>query len=361
MSAPPSARERWIGAAVMLLGGVFFTALGVGVVSARMNMHPALGWLLRGFIGGMFGSLAGGALLGAVRTLRAPSPPTELLARCLGCGEACGAEAPCPVCALPPMDRAAAVTVSPARGIDALLFCVGAASLLCLGAFVAVGPWIDGERRVWVLCAMGALAVLLLLVGGAGFVGSLVELFDGRRRGAALVARWSTNDRWLSGDGHARGARVTGFDGKSERRVPLAAAGGQPQGYRDLRDDTLAETLATLQSAGLLAIARVHAWRWHWGPGGVAERTETWEVWVELADVTRWREGGCYEAAANTIYRAIEDGEALRRLHGALQENPTMRSQWDGHAAALRGAGVTTPLGLVEAVSEALREPAREG
>lgn len=361
MSAPPSARERWINASVLLLGVVFFTALGLGVVSAPMRMHPALGWLLRGFIGGMFGSLAGGALLGAVRTLRPASPPAELLTRCLGCGEPCGAEAPCPVCALPPMDRAAAVTVSPPRGIDALLLCAGAASMLCLGAFVAVGPWIDGERRVWVLCAMGALAVLLLLVGGAGVVGSLVELFDRRRRGAALVARWSTNDCWLSGDGHARGARVTRFDGKSERRVPLTAAAGEAQGYRDMRDDTLAETLATLQGAGLLSIVRVHAWRWSWGAGGAAERTETREPWAELAEVTRWREGGCYEAAANTIYRAIEDGEALWRLHEALQGNPTMRSQWDGHAATLREAGVTTPPGLVEAVAEALREPARVG
>ncbi len=132
---------------------------------------------------------------------------------------------------------------------------------------------------------------------------------------------------------------MTRFDGKSERRVPLTAAAGEAQGYRDMRDDTLAETLATLQGAGLLSIVRVHAWRWSWGAGGAAERTETREPWVELAEVTRWREGGCYEAAANTIYRAIEDGEALWCLREALQGNPTMRSQWDGHAATLREAG----------------------
>ncbi len=92
----------------------------------------------------------------------------------------------------------------PPRGIDALLLCAGAASMLCLGAFVAVGPWIDGERRVWVLCAMGALAVLLLLVGGAGFVGSLVgSSIDG---GAAR--RWS-----LVGAPTTAGSRATATPG----------------------------------------------------------------------------------------------------------------------------------------------------
>jgi hypothetical protein len=259
------------------------------------------------------------------------------------------------------MNRAEAITATPAGVIDAALLTLGAASLLCLGAFVAVGPWIDGERRLWVLCAMGALAVLLLLVGGAGLVGGLLDLVDRGRSGGALVARWSTNDRWLSGDGRARGARVTRFEGSSERRVPLTVAAGDVQGYRDMRDDRLAETLATLQSAGLLAIARAQGWRWSWGVGGAAERVETREVWVDLADVTRWREGGCYEAAANTIYRAIEDGETLRRLREDLLGNPTQRAQWEGHAAALRDAGVTTPPELVAAVAEALREPSREG
>lgn len=358
MSASPSARERWISAAVLLLGVVFFAALGVGVVSAPMRMHPALGWLLRGFIGGMFGSLAGGALVGAVRLIRpTATPPAALLARCLGCGEPCAADAPCRVCALPPMDRRAAVTVSPARAIDAALLGAGASSLLCLGVFVAVGPWVDGERRVWVLCAMAALAVLLLLVGGAGLAGAVMDLVDRRRRGASLVARWSTNDRWLSGDGHARGARVTGFKGSSGRRVPLPTAEGQAQGYRDLRDDSLAETLATLQGAGVLVIERIHGWRWSWGDGGAVERAETREDRAELADVTRWREGGCYEAAANAVYRVIEDGAALWQLREDLQGNPAMRAQWDGHAAALREAGVTTPPALVEALVEALREP----
>lgn len=361
MSAPVASRERWINAGVLLLGVVFFGALGVGVVSAPMKMHPALGWLLRGFIVGMFGSLAGGALVGAVRTIRPPVPPAALLARCLGCGEPCAAEAPCPVCALPPMDRAAAITASPSRAIDAALLSLGASSLLCLGAFVAVGPWIDGERRAWVLCAMAALAVLLLLVGGAGVVGGLVDLVDRGRRGRALVARWSTNDRWLSGDGHAAGARVTGFDGNSERRAPLTAAAGDVQGYRDMRDDSLAETLATLQSAGLMAIVRVQGWRWSWREGGAVERAETRGTWAELADVTRWREGGCYEAAANAIYRGIEDGAALEALRDDLRGNPTLRSQWDAHAAALREAGVTTTAGLVAAVAEALREPSTEG
>jgi hypothetical protein len=360
MSEAPSVRSResWLGAAVLVLGAVFFAALGIGVASAPMHMHPALGWLLKGFIGMLFGSLAGGALLGAVRAVRpAGRPPAALLARCLGCGEPSAADAPCPVCAMPPMDRARAITVAPAGVIDAALLTLGAASMLCLGVFVAVGPWIDGERRVWVLCAMGALAVLLLLVGAAGVAGGALDLVGRWRRGAALVTRWSAHDRWISGDGHARRGRVAHFTGCSERREPLAPSHPHPQGYRALHDDTLAEALAIFQAAGLLTLEAVHTWRWSWGEDGAATRTDVREAWAGLADVTRWREGGCYEAAANALYRVIEDGVTLWGLRDDLREKPDVRAQWDGHAAALREAGVVSAPGSVEAVAAALRAP----
>jgi hypothetical protein len=358
MSAAVSARERWISAAVLLLGAVFFAALGIGVVRAPMHMNPALAWLLRGFIGMLFGSLGGGALLGAVRTVRpAVAPPAALLARCLGCGERCAADAACPVCALPVMDRAGATTVGPAAVIDAALLTLGSASMVCLGVFVAVGPWVDGERRLWVLCAMGALAVLLLLVGVAGVAGGALDLVGRWRRGGTLVTRWSTNDRWLTGDGHARGGRVLHFTGSSEHRAPLPPAPPHPQGYRALHDDTLAETLATFESAGLLALEEVHTWRWSWGVDGAVAQTLDRACWAGLADVTRWREGGCYEAAANSLYRVIEDGITLAGLHDALQGSGSLRSQWDAHAATLREAGVRAPPERVEAVAAALRAP----
>jgi hypothetical protein len=355
-------RESWISAAVLLLGAVFFAALGIGVVRAPMHMHPALAWLLRGFIGMLFGSLGGGALLGAVRAVRpAVAPPAALLARCLGCGERCASEAACPVCALPPMDREGAITVTPAGVIDAVLLAVGASSMVCLGVFVAVGPWIDGERRLWVLCAMGALAVLLLLVGVGGVVGGLVDLKVRWLRGAMLTLRWSTNDRWLSGKGQARGERVLHVSGSSTRRGPLPPASPPPQGYRAPHDEGLAETLATFESAGLLALEAVETWQWSWGADGAVAHTLSRAPWAGLADVTRWREGGCYEAAANSLYRVIEDGITLAGLHDALQGSESLRSQWDAHAATLREAGVRAPRERVEAVAAALREPSSQG
>lgn len=355
-------RESWISAAVLLLGAVFFVALGLGVVSAPMHMHPGLAWLLKGFIGMLFGSLAGGALLGAVRTVR-PSvpPPAALLARCLGCGEPGAVDAACPVCALPPMDRARAITVGPTAVIDAALLILGSASMVCLGVFVAVGPWVDGERRLWVLSTMGALAVLLLLVGVAGVVGGLVDLVGRWRRGVVVTTRWSTNDRWLTGDGHARGGRVLHFIGSSEHRAPLPPAPPNPQGYRALHDDGLAETLATLESAGLLALEEVQTWRWSWGVDGAVAHTLDRACWAGLADVTRWREGGCYEAAANALYRVIEDGITLPALHEALRGSEALRSQWDAHAATLREAGVRVTPARVETVAAALRAPSPQG
>ncbi|MFO0624390.1 MAG: hypothetical protein U0325_02140 [Polyangiales bacterium] len=358
-AARPVTREAWLGAGVLVLGAVFFVALGVGVVSGSMRMHPALGWLLRGFIGLMFGSLAGGALVGAGRTVRAPPrPPAALLARCLGCGAACAEDGPCPQCGVPAMVRADALTVTRAAVIDAVLLTLGATSLVCLGAFVAVGPWIDGERRVWVLCAMAALALLLLLVGAAGVAGGLLDAVARWRAGAAVVARWSANDRWLSGEGHVRGGRVAAYTGSAEHRAPLAPA-VPTEGYRDARDVRLAETVATMHAAGLLALSSVQTWRWTWAADDAVTTTVERFCSAELADVTRWREGGTYEAAASALYRLVEDGITLDGLSEALRANEALRAQWDAHAAALREAGVRVPPACVEAVAAAMRSPAK--
>jgi hypothetical protein len=208
---------------------------------------------------------------------------------------------------------------------------------------------------------MGALAVLLLLVGVAGVAGGALDLVGRWRRGGTLVTRWSTNDRWLTGDGHARGGRVLHFIGSSEHRAPLPPAPPNPQGYRALHDDGLAETLATLESAGLLTLQEVQTWRWSWGVDGVVAHTLDRACWARLADVTRWREGGCYEAAANALYQVIEDGITLPALHEVLRGGEALRSQWDGHAATLREAGVRAPRERVEAVAAALRTPSSQG
>ena len=90
----------WAEAAAALAGAVFFAALGVGVVSGRMAMHPLLGWLLRGFIGLMFGSLSAAGFVHAARCVWGDGGvvPEALAGRCLGCGAARSDEARCAGC-----------------------------------------------------------------------------------------------------------------------------------------------------------------------------------------------------------------------------------------------------------------------
>lgn len=347
---------------MFVLGAVFFTALGVGVLGAPMRMHPGLAWLLKGFIGLMFGSLSLGALLAAARTLRPlRPPPAELLARCLCCGERTPADAPCPACQQAPFAREAAIAAKPAEWPESLLLAAGACAPVCLGVFVAVGPWIDGERRVWVLVAMGAMAVLLLLVGGAGALGGLASFASALRVGAKVSTSGEFAGRTLSGDGFTRGAHVVRFDGFAVQRAPLPSRAASEASYRQGVDTRLAETLATFEAAGLLELSEERSWRWTlereddaWSLKRSAER----RLWVEPLEHDARGEGGLPEVVMSFLEGFVRVGMTLRELRGALSERSGRRAQCDAHAEALRERGVRVLPERVAAVQSALDDAA---
>jgi|GEM_PF-4674303 len=204
---------RYLVAVLCFCLSLFVAALAIGILSARIEAPPLLAWMLRGCILLMFGGIAVGSAVGAVRALsgedaKTRGVPPEVLVRCLTCGEGTPSDAPCPLCAEPPHDRAGAFTVK-RQGILGAAF--GAAlfgASVCLGFFILVGPYYDGERRVWALIAFGALGLFLLTVGVAGLWGALgvlrldevisVEALEGSspaQEYVAIVGRFFA--RWL--------------------------------------------------------------------------------------------------------------------------------------------------------------------
>ncbi|MEZ4393614.1 MAG: hypothetical protein R3A48_21305 [Polyangiales bacterium] len=355
--------RRW-NALVYVLGAVFFTALGLGVLRASMRMHPGLASLLKGFIGLMFGSLSLGALLAAARALRPlRPPPAELLARCLCCGERTPADAACPACGYGVHPRAELIAARPPEWPESLLFAGGACALICLGLFVAVGPWIDGERRLWVLVAMGALALLLLLVGGAGALGSAMSLLAALRTGAKVSTSGELGGRSLSGDGFTRGDRLVRFDGFGVQRAPLPSRAALATSYRQGVDTRLAETLATFEAAGLLELSEERTWRWSLEPDDDAwslKRTAERRLWVDLLEGDGWQEGGLAEAVGNFLQGFMGEAVTLSELRELLAERTPRRAQCDAHAEALRERGVRVLPERVAAAQAALDDDAAE-
>lgn len=351
-------KAAWAEAAVALAGAVFFAALGVGVVSSRMAMHPLLGWLLRGFIGLMFGSLSAAGVAHAARCVGGAGGvvPSALEGRCLGCGTGYGHEARCAVCGTPTRDVRARVQVAPSHALDALLVATGSASVVCLGVFLVIGPWIDGERRGWVLVATLAVSLLLLGVGGAGLVGALLALR--RRWGAPSVLTLQAHEgTWrVAGQGTARGTVLLHFEGECGLRAPLEEATSAEAGYRGAHDRRLAETLAIFEAAGLLSLWQDTLHRWTYAPtGGVTQRVER-KVWVEAG---RAPGEGLRSPLVDAVARFVgtlleEDAMTLATLVAELTQAPTLRAQCLEHAEALRGAGVRVVPGRVEAVHRAL-------
>lgn len=350
-----SEERSWGAAVTYLLGAVFFGALGLGVVTAPMDMHPALGWLLRGFIGLLFGSLSLAALLSAFRSLRPHVPaPAELLARCLCCGERTPEGEPCPCCGLSSAPRVTAVQTQPGRWPDALLMSMGATGVACLGAFVAVGPYVDGERRVWVLAAMGALALLLLLVGAAGSVGALVDGLQRLRDGAEVRSHGGSGAWRFHGSGTVRRGDLARFEGSGVHREGLAESHEGPQGYRASADTRLAEVLATFEAAGLWVYTRETSWCWVLSRGrdGFAlQRTDARCVQIEPGAPPQ---GELDAAVAGFLWRITDEAITLASLREMFDASSDLRAQCEAHAASLREAGLRVLPRRVAALQRAL-------
>lgn len=349
--------SRGVTITVLIAGAIFFATLGHGVVRAPMAMHPALAWLLRAFIGLLFGALSLAALLEAWRQWRGPGRalPAALRGRCLCCGEGCTEDATCGVCAMPPHDRAAMLSPVGARWTDSALFAAGALAALCLGLFLSVGPWMDGERRGWVLLATCALALLMLVVGGAGFVWALDETKRRWRAASRVHVVWREGPRAVTGQGALRRGVLVTYAGEGTRWGLLDATAAREGGYRASRDLRLAEMLVTFEAAGLLALHAETAWRWSLDVAGAGFARSVGQCVVAEPVVSEVLPGSALvDAASRHVARVLPEALPVARLAEALAEAPDDAAQWAELAAALRAAGVPAPSVRVEVVHAAL-------
>ena len=222
-------RSRFLTAIFCFALALFLSALAFGVLSGPIHGHPVLVLLLKGFILLMFGGIAAGALWSGVRALsgdsgKARGVPDEALAHCLTCGERTPNDAVCPFCDEPPCDRTRSFTVAPSGWLGSAFGVALFGALFCLGLFVLFGPYHDGERRVWVLLACGALALLLLAVGGAGALASLVGVREGLGGMSRLAYTVGGTERHSKGSGASvwgklvPGSRARGAWSRRSRR-----------------------------------------------------------------------------------------------------------------------------------------------
>jgi hypothetical protein len=180
-------------------------AITVGVLGAEVSGPPLVGLLLRVFFGLVVGSIAVWMAAIASQALR-PSAPSASLALakiprlleelCPACGKISLAGRRCPACAFPLGGGAEGWRAEARSWLGNLMMLSLGAGLVCLGVVLAVGPFLDGERRIWASVAFVALA---LLVSGVGVLmlwgGGAVALEDLRG-----VERWVFRSEVEAGD-----------------------------------------------------------------------------------------------------------------------------------------------------------------
>lgn len=276
-----TAGQRLVGALVPLLLAVFLGCLAFGVSGADVSGPRYLSILLKGFFSAVVGGIAVFSAGVGVQTLRGRRVRSKVLPAvletfCPRCGERSdAARVVCPGCAHPFTGRAERWS-TPEHNYGATLFgLVLGGGLACLGLFVLAGPFAEGERRIWVLFATGALGLLILGVGGLMIWGGALAGLDDLRG----LENWSYDwSRGGAGDPETACGRASAL----LRRGALLHASGQSSGaasvaVRKPRVEPLAFTrlpregqafvkaLAMLYHAGLLGLWYEEALEWRLG------------------------------------------------------------------------------------------------
>lgn len=335
------------GRALLALGGLafsaFFGCLGVMIVTAPVEDDMILaGWLLRGFIGLIFGALTAGGLWFTVTSLRGVRPagvPAAVAALCPGCGERWPeGEAPCS-CGAP---RAAGRTwqeTPPADGPGVMLF--GAAfggGILCLGLFLAVHALSGDEKRGLMIVAYLGLAALLSGVGGLMSFGALAGARDAfrARRTTRMQADWR-------GDEPGGGARTilatVTVDGASLRAegvttidLPIEAALAAEASGAELPPErrALAHVVAALHARGEAGLSYVERRSFQTEGGAAPVREAHGDVQIDVS-VPR----GSIDAR-DVVLLALADGSVCA-VAAAAASSPELAAALDTFAGRLTG------------------------
>jgi len=345
-----------------------------------MDMKPPLGYLLKAFIGLVFGGIAAYCIFYAVRAIRGqPGIPAELTARCLTCGESTPYDLVCPVCGELPQNRAASFSI-PSEGFWGELFAAAiAVGVGCLGLFIMIGPYFDGERRWWALIAFFALGLLMFAIGVAGFFGFVMMSWNRFKGAKDITFSCRGPDRSTSGSGKLAWGKLVGLQGRGQVTVPLAARGHSEGGYRVSPGDlALAEAIATFDATGLIELGDVTTYHWKMGdPSGKTrssasdftreiQRTVLVSLYnkaVPFADYEFELEEEERSAPTSVAYanaaiirflaRYLHSSSSLHDFKRKLDADPVHREQLEIHARVLRDRGIVVSNALVEAVVEA--------
>lgn len=372
-------------ALLCVLLAVFMSALGFGILTAPMNMKPILALLLKAFIGLVFGGIAAICMLFAIRMIRGNSAlPSELYARCLTCGERSSHDLVCPICAEPPQNRTVAIRIESDDLLGELFGALILTGVGCLGLFIMIGPYLDGERRWWALIAFFALGLLMFVVGIAGFGGLVITIWNRFRAAKNFSFACQSPDRLAHGGGKLAWGKVILMQSEGRVSAPLTARGRPEGGYRVSPGDMrLVEAIATFDAAGFIEMVDLTIYNWCVGDTSGKtrssnpefKRTVTCQTTIKLSRmafpfhedddgdvdhpenvsaVPREKPESRDDAITRYLARYLVAPQSLTEFKNRIDADPLHRTQFEMHARTLRDRGIAVSGGLVEAVIEAL-------
>ncbi|MDP2312371.1 MAG: hypothetical protein Q8P41_05660 [Pseudomonadota bacterium] len=282
---PPGWLARTIVAGLPGLVGLFMGSMAIGILGLKVDGPPLVGLLIRGSLAVLLGGIAAWLLAVAVQGVRGPGRrrprvPAVLLARCAGCGLPIGpSEGPCPLCGHPAPGRETLWTAS--RGPEGAELGVPVGiGLVGLGVFMMTAPFVDGDRRVWVVVGCLALGLLMSGMGALFTFGGLSLVYE-----------------WLLGRGTwSYRAEIDSEVMSSEVTVEaeITRAGLSAKGHLEERDGVLpgrvvrpvlptlsdperafVSALASLHDTGRVCLARLRVIDWRLDPARSGPPTYT--------------------------------------------------------------------------------------
>jgi len=354
---------------VVALGALslFLGALTVGVLGAKVEGHAVLALLLRVFFACIVGGLALFVALVAVNTARTPAEevglPASLPSFCPACGEPTATDAAlCGRCDHLLLARDTRWTKVERSGPLVLAFLtILGLGLLALGAFMGVGPILEGERRAWKLASASALA---LMVGSFGLLflwGSVSTLKDELFSAVKWVYRFQRREpagiSVANAEASFRRGELAGAHGSSEAMISLFHEEQTLLALPELVPEQRAfvEAIDHLFDAGSLAAWRSRSIEWHWasppsGPSGVRRETRD-EVRLRVIEALPPPElRALFERLARVLLEPISVAELWRKV----RDTPALRAELAKLPFRERDAPQPTP--VEAAVSAAIRE-----
>jgi hypothetical protein len=171
-------------------------------------------------------------------------------------------------------------------------------AVLCLGLGIAIGPYLEGERRIWANVAFGALGLVIAAVGLLGVYGGISVLWDSITERRIWKYDWAFRNAHAEGQASASAVTKRGRLVSASGSAKVLASEPSDPATAEPRDTQrpFARALFVLHGIGLAALWFESQVLWKLQPpdflradaaSPTISREESYELMIRLGDTSQ--------------------------------------------------------------------------